>query len=471
MGADPAEPLDTWTRRIGFRTVELDTSADDHGTAFTFRINGRPIFVKGANWIPDDHLLTRITRERLAHRLDQAVDANLNLVRIWGGGIYESEDFYELCDERGLLVWQDFLLACAAYPEEQPLWDELEAEAREHVARLTPHPSLVLWNGGNENLWGFMDWGWQEDLQGRTWGFRYATELLKDVVAELDPTRPYSDGSPYSPGAALTEVHPNDPDHGTLHQWEVWNRVDYRVYGDDVPRFCSEFGFQGPPTWATLTRAVHAADGGPLTKDDPTFLLHQKAEDGNGKLDRGMEPHLGVPDDFADWHWAAQLNQARAVRFAIEHYRSWWPRTAGSIVWQLNDCWPVTSWAAIDGDERPKPLWYALQVRLRARACSPCSRARVARCSRSSTRPPSSGRASSASRASGSTAPSSPRRTSRSPSGPGPSASSPCRRTVATPADAAAGGARRAPRRPADGPHLGRGRRPRPRPGRRCAPR
>lgn len=362
VGAEPEQTLDTWTRRIGFRTVELDTTADDHGTAFTFRINGRPIFVKGANWIPDDHLLTRITRERLAHRLDQAVDANLNLVRIWGGGIYESEDFYELCDERGLLVWQDFLLACAAYPEEQPLWDELEAEAREHVARLTPHPSLVLWNGGNENLWGFMDWGWQEDLQGRTWGFRYATELLKNIVAELDPTRPYSDGSPYSPGAELTEVHPNDPDHGTFHQWEVWNRVDYRVYGDDVPRFCSEFGFQGPPTWATLTRAVHPAEGGPLTKDDPTFLLHQKAEDGNGKLDRGMEPHLGVPADFTDWHWAAQLNQARAVRFAIEHYRSWWPRTAGSIVWQLNDCWPVTSWAAIDGDGRPKPLWYALKT-------------------------------------------------------------------------------------------------------------
>lgn len=367
VGPDTEQPLDTWTRRIGFRTVELDTSTDEDGTAFTFRINGRPIFVKGANWIPDDHLLTRITRERLAHRLDQAVDANLNLVRIWGGGIYESEDFYELCDERGLLVWQDFLLACAAYPEEQPLWDELEAEAREHVARLTPHPSLVLWNGGNENLWGFLDWGWQEELQGRTWGYRYATELLAGIVAELDPTRPYSDGSPYSPGAALTAIHPNDPDHGTHHQWEVWNRVDYTVYGDEVPRFCSEFGFQGPPTWATLTRAVHAVDGGPLTKDDPAFLLHQKADDGNGKLDRGLAPHLGVPDDFADWHWATQLNQARAVRFAIEHYRSWWPRTAGAIVWQLNDCWPVTSWAAIDGDERPKPLWYALKAAYAAR--------------------------------------------------------------------------------------------------------
>jgi len=361
------DALDSWTRRIGFRTVELDTTPDDDGTPFTLRVNGRPVFVKGANWIPDDHLLTRITRERLAHRIDQAVDAHLNLLRIWGGGIYESEDFYELCDERGVLVWQDFLLACAAYPEEQPIWDELEAEAREQVARLTPHPSLVLWNGGNENLWGFMDWGWQEALDGRTWGLRYATELLKAVVAELDPTRPYADGSPYSPGFALDEVHPNDPDHGTHHQWEVWNRVDWTVYGDEVPRFCSEFGFQGPPTWATLTRAVHPVAGDELTKEDPAFLLHQKADDGNGKLDRGLAPHLGVPEAFVDWHWATQLNQARAVQFAIEHYRSWWPRTAGAIVWQLNDCWPVTSWAAIDGDERPKPLWYALKHAYRPR--------------------------------------------------------------------------------------------------------
>lgn len=355
------EPLDSWSRRIGFRTVEIDTTPDEDGTPFTFRVNGRPVFVKGANWIPDDHLLTRITRERLAHRLDQAVEANLNLLRVWGGGIYESEDFYDLCDERGLLVWQDFLLACAAYPEEQPIWDEIEAEARENVARLTPHASLVLWNGGNENLWGFMDWGWPQELEGRTWGYRLATELLKGVVAELDPTRPYADGSPYSPGFALDEVHPNHPDHGTHHEWEVWNRVDYAAYRDDVPRFCSEFGFQGPPTWSTLTRAVRSDDGGPLTKDDPTFLLHQKAEDGNGKLDRGLAPHLGVPADFVDWHWATQLNQARAVAFAIEHYRSWWPRTAGAIVWQLNDCWPVTSWAAIDGDERVKPLWHALR--------------------------------------------------------------------------------------------------------------
>jgi beta-mannosidase len=360
------QELDRWQRRIGFRTVELDTSPDELGTRFTISVNGEPVFGKGVNWIPDDHFLTRITAERLARRLDQAVAANVNLIRVWGGGIYESEDFYRACDERGLLVWQDFLLACAAYPEESPLWDEMEAEARENVVRLMAHPSLVLFNGGNENLWGYQDWGWKDQLDGRTWGARYAYEMFPKIVAELDPTRPYCSNSPYSPGADAEVVHPNDPDHGTHHQWEVWNRIDYAAYRSEIPRFCSEFGFQAPPAWRTLIDWVHAVDGGPLDaasdpKNDANFLLHQKADDGNGKLDRGLTPHLGVPDNFADWHWATQLNQARAVTFAIDHYRRWWPRTAGAIVWQLNDCWPVTSWAAVDFEERPKPLWYALR--------------------------------------------------------------------------------------------------------------
>jgi beta-mannosidase len=167
-------------------------------------------------------------------------------------------------------------------------------------------------------------------------------------------------------------VHPNDPNHGTHHQWEVWNRIDYTAYRSEIPRFCSEFGFQAPPAWRTLIDWVHAADGGRLDaandpKNDPNFLLHQKADDGNGKLDRGLAPHLGVPDSFADWHWATQLNQARAVGYAIDHYRRWWPRTAGAIVWQLNDCWPVTSWAAIDSEGRPKPLWYAMRRALAPR--------------------------------------------------------------------------------------------------------
>ena len=262
--------LDRWQRKLGFRSVELDTSADHIGTAFTISVNRRPVFVKGVNWIPDDHFLTRITAERIERRLDQAVAANVNLIRVWGGGIYESEEFYRACDERGILVWQDFLLACAAYPEESPLWEEIEAEARENVVRLAPHPSLVLFNGGNENLWGHEDWNWQESLDGHTWGAGYAHELFPKIVTELDPTRPYSANSPYSPGANGERIHPNDPDHGTHHQWEVWNRIDYTAYRREIPRFCSEFGFQAPPAWRTLSDWVHAVDGSPLeSASDP----------------------------------------------------------------------------------------------------------------------------------------------------------------------------------------------------------
>jgi beta-mannosidase len=364
--AAAGEARDTWTRRIGFRTVELDTTDDEVGTAFVLRVNGRPIAVQGANWIPADHLVTRVTPARLAALTDRALATNLNLLRVWGGGLYESDDFYAACDERGLLVWQDFALACAAYPEEQPLADEIEAEARENVVLLAPHPSLVVWNGGNENVWGHEDWGWKDELGDLTWGARYVHETFPRVLAELDLTRPYAVNSPFSPRRDPAEVHPNDPDHGTHHQWEVWNRVDWRAYRDEVPRFCSEFGFQAPPTWRTLTDAVHAADGGPLAASpaprlEPAWASHQKADDGDDKLDRGMAPHLGVPDEFADWHWAAQLNQARALEHAVAHYRSWWPRTAGWIVWQLNDCWPVTSWALVDGADRPKPAWYAVR--------------------------------------------------------------------------------------------------------------
>ncbi|PUB22183.1 beta-mannosidase [Promicromonospora sp. AC04] len=362
-GEDRSNPLDAWSGRVAFRTVEVDRRRDEHGTSFTFLVNGRRVFVRGANWIPDDHLLTRITRERLEQRVDQARGANLNLLRVWGGGIYESDDFYDVCDEKGVMVWQDILLACAAYPEEDPHRAELEAELRENAARLAPHPSLVLWNGGNENIWGHEDWGWKEPLGDLTWGAGYYYELFPKVLAEVDPTRPYSDGSPYSPGFPPEEMHPNDPNHGTHHQWDVWNRIDYTHYHDDVPRFASEFGFQGPATWATMRRAIlpDSADVPPGFKESEVFLLHQKALDGNGKLDRGLAPHLDVPEDFVDWHWATQLNQARALQYALEHYRSWWPRTAGAIVWQLNDCWPVTSWAAVDGDGRRKPLWYTMR--------------------------------------------------------------------------------------------------------------
>ncbi|NYF15678.1 beta-mannosidase [Microbacterium sp. AK009] len=348
------DTLDTAARRVGFRTVEWDTAPDTEGTPFTLVVNDQPVFVKGANWIPDDALPVRVDRARYERRLRQALEANLNLIRVWGGGLYESDDFYELCDELGLLTWQDFLFACAAYPEEEPLRSEVEAEARENIVRLASHPSLVLLTGNNENLWGYEDWDWKRRLDGRTWGAYYYHDLFPRLIADLAPHVPYAPGSPFSPGGQ----HPNAEEHGSMHLWEQWNRQDWLTYRDHRPRFVAEFGWQGPPAWTTLRRSV---SDDPLTPESPGMIVHQKAMEGNVKLTAGLVPHLRVPDDMETWHWAMQLNQAIAVRTALEHFRSWAPHTMGAIVWQLNDCWPVTSWAAVDGDERPKPLFHALR--------------------------------------------------------------------------------------------------------------
>ncbi|SEQ80902.1 beta-mannosidase [Microlunatus flavus] len=347
--------LDTWDGQVGFRTVALDTTADAEGTPFRIVVNGTPVFARGLNWIPDDCFPHRISAERYGTRLGEAVAAGANLVRVWGGGLYESEDFYAACDSLGLMVWQDFLFACAAYAEEEPLRSEVEAEAREAVTRLSAHPSLVLWNGNNENIWGHEDWGWKEVLGDATWGLGYYTDLLPGVVAELDPSRPYCPGTPY---AMSPDLHPNDPHHGPTHLWEVWNQLDWTAYRDSVPRFVAEFGWQGPPTWSTLTRAVH---DDPLTPTSPGMAAHQKAADGDLKLSRGLAPHLPEPQGIDDWHWATSLNQARALTFGIEHLRSWTPVCSGAVWWQLNDCWPVTSWAVVDGDGHRKPVWYALR--------------------------------------------------------------------------------------------------------------
>ena len=355
----PDRVLDAWSGRIGFREVRLDQTPDEVGTSFTLVVNGCPVWVKGANWIPDDPFPHRVTATRYAARLAQAESANVNLLRVWGGGTYESDAFYDRCDERGLLVWQDFAFACAAYAEEDPLYREVEAEARDNIARLARHPSLVVWNGSNESVQGMRDWHFATRSQGRTTGLGYYETLLPELVRELGsgavyvPTTPWTGTWPLDPAADQ-----NDPDHGSVHAWDMWNARDYVHYRDTVPRFLSEFGWQGPPAWSTLVRAVR---DDPLTPESPGMLVHQKAENGQNKLTDGLLPHLRMPDAMTDWHWAMQLNQAHAAQTAIEHLRSNAPRNMGAIVWQLNDCWPVVSWAAVDGAGVPKPLLYAMR--------------------------------------------------------------------------------------------------------------
>ncbi|GAA3240874.1 glycoside hydrolase family 2 protein [Dactylosporangium siamense] len=346
--------LDTWRRSVGFRAVRLDTGTDAGGSRFSLVVNDTPVLVRGVNWIPDDPFPHRVDRDRLRRRLTQARDAGANLIRVWGGGVFGGDDLYDLCDELGLLVWQDFLFACAAYPEEPELAGEVAAEATEAVTRLMPYPSLVLWIGCNENIWAQRDWGWEPGTRGRSWGLGYYLDLLPRIVAELDPTRPYWPGSPYS-GAGQ---HPNDPDHGTTHLWAVWNELDYEHYRDSVPRLVGEFGFQGPATYATLRDAL---PGEPLHPHSPALVAHQKAEHGMAKLDRSLAHHFGVPDGFDDWHFLASVNQARAIELGITHFRSHRPRCQGTVLWQLNDCWPAISWSVVDSQERRKPAWYALR--------------------------------------------------------------------------------------------------------------
>jgi beta-mannosidase len=345
---------------VGFRTAELSTTPDAYGTGFALVVNGTPIYVRGFNWIPDDALLTRLTPDSYRTSIGEAVAAGANLLRIWGGGIYESDDFYDVCDELGILVWQDFLFACAAYSEEEPLRGEVVAEAREAVTRLSSRPSLVVWNGNNENIWGYVEWGWRQQLAGRSWGDGYYTELLPAIVTELDPRTPYSPGSPFS---YADYHHPNDPRSGTMHIWDVWNQLDYTHYRDYQARFVSEFGFQGPAAWSTLFSVVHDQPADPYGTQ---MLVHQKAHEGNLKLERGLGDHLPAWStsggaDMDDWHWLTSLNQARAVAYGIEHFRSLYPRNTGAIVWQLNDNWPVVSWAAVDHAGIRKPLWHALK--------------------------------------------------------------------------------------------------------------
>lgn len=350
--------------KIGLRSVELDTTPDDIGANWTLKVNGQPIWVKGANWIPDDVFLTRASEsDRLYERIQQAVDANMNMLRVWGGGIFESDEFYSICDELGVLVWQDFLFACAAYSEEEPMRSLVGTEARYNVTRLSSHPSLAIWNGGNECIWGYHDWGWKETIGDRTWGAGYYFDLLPKIVAEVDPSRPYWPGSPFS---GSMDIHPLADQWGNKHIWDTWNEVDHSQFRRYSPRFAAEFGHQAPPTYATLLASIPHDQ---LDPESPAMLHHQKANGGNGKLLARLGEQFAIPEDFDDWLYLTHVVQARAMQTAVEWFRTR-KSCSGALYWQINDCWPVTSWAAIDGEGREKPLYWATQRFLAPRLLS-----------------------------------------------------------------------------------------------------
>ncbi|WP_119071061.1 beta-mannosidase [Aggregatilinea lenta] len=351
--------LDQHAQQVGIRTIELDQSPDpaEPGTRFfRFVLNGVPLFAKGADWIPADSFVGTIPSERYESLLSTACDAHMNMLRVWGGGIYEHDVFYDLCDRMGLLIWQDFMFACALYPEDEPEFvSEVEAEARYQVARLRSHPCMAVWCGNNENQWIFDQVFWQKHLAYIP-GSLYYDEILPRACAELDGQIPYWPGSPYG-----GNDH-NSMTDGDRHNWDVWHGasprkfgeepkvdysaegVSYRRYANDTARFVSEFGMHAAPVFETLRRNIPADQ---LYHHSPSMDHHNKDNPKN-KGDRLMEGVTGVPKDLDEYIDFSMIAQAEGLKFGIEHFRRRKPHCSGTLFWQLNDCWPVLSWSVVD---------------------------------------------------------------------------------------------------------------------------
>ncbi|MCA9730656.1 glycoside hydrolase family 2 protein, partial [candidate division KSB1 bacterium] len=350
------------TVRFGIRQIELVREKDSIGESFFFRINGVPFFAKGANYIPQDNFPARVTDEKYRQTIQNAVDANMNMLRVWGGGIYEKDIFYDLCDENGILIWQDFMFACNMYPGDAHFFQNVKQEAEYQLKRLRNHPSIALWCGNNEVDEGWHNWGWQKTLgysdadSTEIWQnyLNLFEDILPNAVSTFAPTTPYTPSSPtigWGHNEALFE--------GDMHYWGVWWGAEpFEVYEKKVGRFMSEYGFQGFPDLRTLDSCLLPND---KILDSPALLNHQKHPRGMELIQTYMERDFPVPTSVDDYAYVSQLLQAFGIRMAIEAQRRAMPRCMGSLYWQLNDCWPVISWSSIDYYNRWKALHYAVK--------------------------------------------------------------------------------------------------------------
>ena len=343
------EVVDERQVQFGIRTVRLLQVHDPDGESFIIEVNSRKIFCKGADWIPCDSFLPRVTTETYTRLLEMARSAHMNMIRVWGGGVYEDDEFYNQCDRLGLMVWQDFMFACGEYPQEKWFLGLVREEATKVVRRLRNHPSIVLWCGNNECEWLFC-----KENPAKTpddmCGAPIFRTVLADVVQREDGTRPYWRSSPFGKGS------PNDERSGNHHQWQVWSMwKDYPEYERDMARFVSEFGFQAPAALRTWQEALSPAECSP---SHPAVEHHNKQIEGQERLMRFLTAHYPLPATFAEWIRSCQLVQAEALRCAVEHWRRRKFHTAGALFWQLNDCWPVSSWSVIDSGLRPKAAYF-----------------------------------------------------------------------------------------------------------------
>ncbi|RKL66964.1 glycoside hydrolase family 2 [Salipaludibacillus neizhouensis] len=345
--------IDENVYNIGLRTIEVVRESDQWGKSFYFKINGLPIFSKGANYIPEDSILSRANARTTEELITNCVKANFNMIRVWGGGHYPTDEFYNLCDKYGLIVWQDFMFACAVYDLNEEFEETVREEVRDNIKRLRHHASLGLWCGNNEMEHAWNSWDFPKTEKHKNDYLTLFEKIIPTIVEDTDPETFYWPSSPSSGGNFLKT---SDENEGDVHYWDVWHGLKpFTEYRKFKFRFVSEFGFQSFPSTKTIETFTKPED-----RNIFSYVMekHQKNGDANGKILYYLAENFKYPKDFESLVYTSQLLQGEAIKYGVEHWRRNMGRSMGAIYWQLNDCWPVASWASIDYYGRWKALHY-----------------------------------------------------------------------------------------------------------------
>ena len=353
--SNEAGVIDQKVLTIGLRTIKVKHEPDQWGKSFEFEVNGLSIFAMGANYIPEDSLLARNSMERTEQLINDCVEANFNMIRVWGGGTYPEDYFFDLCDQKGIIVWQDFMFACSVYDLNEEFRTNVEQEVIDNVKRIRHHASLGIWCGNNEVEEAWVYWGDMpaEDYKHKADYIKLFEFIIPEMVKEIDPQTFYWSSSPSS-GGGFNE--PRNPNEGDMHYWEVWHGLKpFSEYEKFHFRFCSEFGFQSFPSMKTINTFTEPED---LNIFSHVMENHQKNGAANGKILFYLSENFLYPKDFDSLLYASQLLQAEAIKYGVEHWRRNRGRCMGSLYWQLNDCWPVASWSSLDYFGRWKALHY-----------------------------------------------------------------------------------------------------------------
>lgn len=353
------------SEQIGLKTIELIQQKDEKGKSFYFKVNGNSMYAKGTNWIPSDSFSPRITKEKYQKLIKDSKDANMNMIRVWGGGIYEDDEFYKACDENGILVWQDFMFAGSFYPSDEEFLNNVKEEVKDQVNRLQNHASIALWCGNNEIDEAIVNWGYQKQFKYSKEDSLQVWKDYKKIFHEVIPNTinevVIKDKSIYwESSPSIGWGHKESLTEGDSHYWGVWwGEQPFEIYNEKVPRFASEYGFQGMPTLETTKSMFSGAPD--LNLENGTIKAHEKHLRGWEIIDNYMKRDYKIPTDFVKYNYVSQLLQARGMQIAVEAHRRAKPYNMGTLYWQLNDCWPVVSWSSIDYLGNWKALHYQIK--------------------------------------------------------------------------------------------------------------